>query len=346
MNEIIKENITPENEAIQIPASNIKKHFSKLGLILFLGTLLVYGVQLASLALTEKVPFISENTSLSFATTMLPMYIIAFPIIFWMLKKVPAQTNYEQKKMKPLHVFVAFLMTYAATYVCNIIGNVIATIIGIIKQSPVENVILEVTNSINPVVNILIIAICAPIMEEILFRKFLVDRTAQYGEGVAIFFSGLVFGLFHGNLIQFSYAFVLGMFFAFIYVKTRKIIYTIILHIIQNFMGSFVGLLVMEKSGFMKFAEALENITDEAAMMQLVMDNIAGIGIFVIYLVFILCIVFAGIILYLVNMKKFKLSAGEVVIEKGQRFKTILLNVGMILYCLFWIVQIILQLFQ
>ena len=161
MNEIIKENITPENEAIQIPASNIKKHFSKLGLILFLGTLLVYGVQLASLALTEKVPFISENTSLSFATTMLPMYIIAFPIIFWMLKKVPAQTNYEQKKMKPLHVFVAFLMTYAATYVCNIIGNVIATIIGIIKQSPVENVILEVTNSINPVVNILIIAICA-----------------------------------------------------------------------------------------------------------------------------------------------------------------------------------------
>ena len=115
---------------------------------------------------------------------------------------------------------------------------------------------------------------------------------------------------------------------------------------IQNFMGSFVGLLVIEKSGFMELSEALTTITDEAEMMQLIMDNIAGIGIFALYLIFILCLVFAGIILFLVNMKKFKLNAGEIVIEKGQRFKTILINVGMILYCLFWIIQIIVQLFQ
>lgn len=321
-----------------------RKHFSKLGLILFLGTLLIYGVQILALTIAKKIPFIAENESLSFLMTMLPMYIIAFPIIFSMLKKVPSQTDFEQKKMKPLHLFVAFLMTYSATYVCNIIGNIITTVIGIFKQSPVENVILEITSNINPVVNIFVIAICAPIMEELLFRKFLVDRTAKYGEGVAIFFSGLVFGLFHGNLVQFMYAFVLGMFLAFIYVKTRKVIYTIILHMIQNFMGSFVGLFVIEKSGFMKFSEALSTITDEAEMMQLIMDNIAGLGIFALYLIFILCLVFAGIILFLVNMKKFKLNAGEVVIEKGQRFKTVLINLGMILYCIFWIVQIIVQL--
>lgn len=342
------ETITTETNSTQTNIADTKmsrKYFSKLGLILFASTLLIYAVQILAMKLSENVPAIAENGSLSFLVGMLPMYVVAFPIIFLMLKMVPAVTL-EKKKMKPLHVFVAFLMTYAATYVCNIIGNVITTIIGVIKQSPVQNVLMEVTSNINPLVNFFIIVICAPIMEELLFRKYLVDRTAKFGEGVAIVFSGLTFGFFHGNLIQFSYAFVLGMFFAFIYVKTGKLIYTIILHMIQNFMGSILGLLVLNKSGFMELAEKLETITDEAELIKLLTENVGGIALFGVYLIFILAIVFAGIIIFIVNAKKFRLNAGEVTIEKGKRFSTVILNLGMILYCVFWIVMIILQLFQ
>ncbi len=326
--------------------NNTKKHFSTLGLILFLGTLLIFGVQILSLFLAEQIPAVAENKSLSFLATMLPMYIIGFPIIFLMLKKVPAQTGLEKKKMKPLHLFAAFLMAYSATYICNIVGNIITFFIGIFKQSTVENVILEATSGLNPIANIFIIVICAPIMEELLFRKFLVDRTAQYGEGVAIVFSGLIFGLFHGNLVQFSYAFVLGIFFAFIYIKTRNIIYPIILHMIQNFLGSFFGMYIIEKSGCMELLEASTASLSETELMNLIMDNIAGLGLLVIYILLLLCFVFAGIIIFLINRKKFTLNVGEITIEKGQRFKTIILNLGMILYCAFWIIQIILQLLQ
>ncbi len=325
---------------------DIKKHFSKLGLILFIGTLLIYVVQLGAMAIAENIPFIADNPSLSFAAAMLPMYVIAFPLIFLMLKKVPAQTNAESKKMKPMHVFIAFLMTYALTYVCNIIGTVITTIIGIFKQSSVQNVVMDITSSIHPLVTFIIVAICAPIMEELLFRKFLVDRSVKYGEGVAIVFSGLVFGLFHGNLSQFSYAVGLGMFFAFIYIKTKNIVYPIILHMLQNFMGSVVGMFVIEKSEFMKLAEQLEGITDDAEIMALMMDNLAGIGIFFVYFAFIMCIVIAGIVFWALSMKKLNVSSGEVQIEKGKRFSTLFLNIGTILYCLFWIVQIVLQLLQ
>ena len=51
------------------------------------------------------------------------------------------------------------------------------------------------------------------------------------------------------------------------------------------------------------------------------------------------------IIFWAINFKKFKCAPGEITIPKGKRFSTIILNVGMILYCLFWIIQIILQLF-
>ena len=56
-------------------------------------------------------------------------------------------------------------------------------------------------------------------------------------------------------------------------------------------------------------------------------------------------IVVFGVVMFFVNKRKFKLEAGEVTIEKGQRFKTVILNVGMILFCVFWLVMIVLQLF-
>ena len=55
----------------------------------------------------------------------------------------------------------------------------------------------------NMMVTFLYMVICAPILEEYIFRKLIVDRTVKYGQGVAIVLSGLMFGLFHGNLNQF-----------------------------------------------------------------------------------------------------------------------------------------------
>lgn len=321
-----------------------RKHFSKVGLIMFFGTLIVYAVQFIATAITSQIPVIYNNANLYFVTAMLPTYIIAYPLIFLMFKKIPVQLTSEKKKMKPLHIFIAFLIAYAGTYICNYIGTIMTTIIGFIKQSEVENVMVTLTGQINPLVNFLIVVIAAPIMEELLFRKFIIDRTAGYGEGVAIVLSGLMFGLFHGNINQFMYAFLLGVFFGFIYVKTRNIVYTIILHMFINFLGSFVSSLLLDISNYMELMEVLsvENATEE--LMTFLMDNAVGLIIFMLYAMILIGFVIAGIVLFFVNKRKFKLEQGEIIIEKGQRFKTIILNVGMILYCIFWIVMIVLQL--
>lgn len=76
-----------------------KKQFSKIGLVLFLGTLLIYGVQTLAYAIADHVPAITQNGNLYFLTGMLPMYIIAYPLIFFMFKKVPIQICGEKKKM-------------------------------------------------------------------------------------------------------------------------------------------------------------------------------------------------------------------------------------------------------
>lgn len=319
-----------------------KKLFSQIGLRLFIGTLIIFAVQLIFGAIAGNIPAVATSGDLSLLVSMLPMYIIAFPIIFLLFKNIPVQISGEKKKMSVKHLIVAFIMCYAGTYICNLLASILTGIIGALKQSDVENVMANLTSSISLPVNLFIVVICAPIMEELLFRKTLIDRTAHFGEGISILFSGLVFGLFHGNLVQFGYAFLLGVFFGFIYIKTKNIVYPIILHMVINFFGSFLGSIIMEKSGFYN----LPADATESEMMEFMMENAAGMMIYFGYALAIIILVIVGIVLFVKNRKKFVCAPGEVTIEKGTHFTTMILNVGMILYCIFWIVMIVMQLFQ
>lgn len=345
-------NVT-ENSAVSPEATNAaKKDFSKIGLFLLLGTLIIFAVQMGAVAISENVPAIANSEDLSFICSMLPMYVIAMPIIFLIFKKIPVTITGEKKQMKPIHILAAFAIGYAGTYACNLVGTLITTVVGILKGGQVDNVVLNLTSSISPLTTLVVVAVCAPIMEELMFRKMLIDRTYKYGEGMSIVFSGLVFGLFHGNLNQFAYAFFLGIFFGFIYVKTKNIVYPIILHMITNFIGSFVGTFILEKSRYLEFATKLTEVTadpttmDPNAMMNLFGEYAGGILLFFGYAMCLFAVVITGLIIFLVNKKKFTLAPGVVTIEKGKRFSTMVLNVGVILYSIFWIVNIVMQLFQ
>ena len=54
-------------------------------------------------------------------------------------------------------------------------------------------------------------ALAAPIAEELIFRGFVLRSLRPYGKLFAVFVSALLFGLFHGNLLQTPYAFLMGL---------------------------------------------------------------------------------------------------------------------------------------
>lgn len=63
---------------------------------------------------------------------------------------------------------------------------------------------------------ILCMGIIAPLAEEIVFRWLIYLRLRDYMRmGAAAVISGLIFGIYHGNLVQAVYAGLLGMFFAY-----------------------------------------------------------------------------------------------------------------------------------
>jgi membrane protease YdiL (CAAX protease family) len=58
--------------------------------------------------------------------------------------------------------------------------------------------------------------VLAPLGEELLFRGILLRALRDYGDGICILVSGLLFGLLHANVYQIFYAFALGAFFAWL----------------------------------------------------------------------------------------------------------------------------------
>lgn len=322
-----------------------KKHFSKLGLMYFLGTLIIMGVQyLTSFIIESAAPELYENYDLYFVLMMLPMYVITMPLMALLIRTLPAEQATEKKKMSAGQWFVAFIMCYAVVYVSNLVGMFLTQIISIFKGTPVANNILNVASTASPWANFLIMVICAPIAEELLFRKLLIDRTVKYGEGCSIFLSGLMFGLFHGNLNQFVYAFTMGLFLGFIYVKTRNIIYTILIHMLTNFMSSILAMWLLKSSGYLELMNSGYSTQEE--MMPFIMEHLPQMLMLIVYMLAIFALTIAGIILWIVKAKRFTFNPGEVTVPKGKLFSTYLLNVGMILFCAVWLLQIILQLFQ
>ena len=74
----------------------------------------------------------------------------------------------------------------------------------------------------------------------------LIDKLGRYGERLAIIVSAVAFGLFHGNLSQLIYATGIGLIFGFVYVKTGRVVYSCLLHILVNFFGTVPSLLARE----------------------------------------------------------------------------------------------------
>lgn len=343
--EVLDENVSEVSEDTGAIIIEGRKHFNKLGLMFLLGTLAVFAVQLGVIRIVEAIkPEWLQNPNTSLAVSMIPLYLLGMPILILLVRKVPA-TKVEQHSMKIWQFLLALVMCFCVMYCSNFVGVFITFIISIFKGGAVNNVLLDIATSTSLLVNFAYMVICAPIMEEYIFRKLIVDRTVKYGQGVAILISGLMFGLFHGNLNQFAYAFTMGMFLAFLYVKTGKIKYTIGIHMIVNFFGSIVSVLLLDAIDYQAYMEAASSGAGQEEMMRVIMASLPGWIAYMIYVFLIFAMVIAGIVLFIVFRKRFALAKGEVQLPKGKRFSIVMWNVGMVLYTVFWLVQIVWQLF-
>ena len=85
------------------------------------------------------------------------------------------------------------------------------------------------------------IILFGPIIEEIVFRGLIFNEMKSHLSLTAsIVLQGVVFGLYHANIVHSIYATIAGIFYAMVYNYTASIIASILCHIFYNIIGSFI----------------------------------------------------------------------------------------------------------
>ena len=166
---------------------------------------------------------------------------------------------------------------------------------------------------------------------------------SAYGAPIAALMSAMVFGLVHGNIQQYFYAFAVGLFFAFIYLRTGNIRMTILMHMCVNFFGGFVPsmlLRIIDTDELTNTLKRLANATaDSAEALKEYISLLTSIypALMMIYTwsltMFGLGIV--GVYFLIAERKKLTLATcrpAETAIPREKRGEVIFLNVGMLLF--------------
>lgn len=225
---------------------SLRKVSSKIGIILLLTLIITFAVQfLISILVNLLDPSIAFQPWYMWSMTVVSLYIIAFPIYVLMMKSIPsyevsAQTEAPLKKYSVKEIIMIIFICLAATYIFNIISVALNLLIGKLKGSPVTNPLEVAIGSSSVIYTFIVACVMAPIVEEIMFRKLMLNKLMVYDKRLAIIVTSFAFALFHGNLYQLLYAFVLGVIFAHITIKSGTVKYAIILHIIINTIGSII----------------------------------------------------------------------------------------------------------
>ena len=254
--------------------------------------------------------------------TFAPLYLIAVPIGLLLLRKVPVKPL-EKHDLKPSRYIVTAIICIFMMYAGNILGTIITALLQLLPGLSAGNPILNYATDNALLPKVLFMVILAPVIEEYIFRKQLIDRMHIYGEKLAVVTSALMFGLFHGNLSQLFYAFALGLVFGYVYLKTGKLRYSIGLHMLINLIGSVIGPLFLEKIAILDTMETLD-----LAALEPIMPWLIGFGAYVLAMI---GLAVAGLVLLCINKRRVSFAPSEMELPKGSRFKTAYVNVGMIL---------------
>ena len=242
-------NTTNTTDATNKSNDNIKDGLDNISIAYAVFSLVVTCVQLFISLGTSLLPLANTpniTSLITFAMIVISVDIIGFPLILGLTGKIPTREIPKQKfgffKFLP-YIF----MTFGIGIPLSFVGSLVNTMLTVPFGGSNTSVILELLNSSSILPRILVVGILAPIFEELIFRKVLIDRLSRYSTFLAIFVSGLFFGLYHGNFSQFFFATGIGLLFAFLYSKTGKIHLTIILHMVVNLFTSVITTTALQK---------------------------------------------------------------------------------------------------
>ena len=265
----------------------------------------------------------AQNIYFQWALSLLPLYLFGLPTVYLCICKM----DVNPPKQNGISIGL-FLLLFLIGRFFTMMGSLVSNFLIFVTESIIRKPIVDSTSELiakTPVWLIFIAAvIVAPIVEEFIYRKLIIDRLYVHGEAIAILVSSIIFALAHGNLYQVVYAFLNACILGWIYTRTGRLRYTIAFHMLTNFLGSIAVLPIVDAQE--KLQEMLSNGDLEMEMFSLAL-TVGGYSV----LKFALAVL--GAVAFFLSYKRF-LPHGRALdpIPKGKSLNVILLNPGCIAF--------------
>ncbi len=224
------------------------------------------------------------------------------------------------KKVSPLLFILLVFMVMGLSAVGNGVSNGLDFLWNSIFGREMQTASFEMPENIfMKIFYVITISIVPALVEEFALRGIVLGSLRRYGNMFAVVTSAFLFGLMHGNIPQFVFAFILGIGLGLCVIVSDSVWPAIAAHFLNNFMSIVLDDIIGPK------------LTDNEYIMM-----------FIIYMAAVLVI---GIVAFIIIIKKYRKPIHEkpdTVLSRGQRTEAFIVSPSMIILLIIYIAQFIL----
>ena len=294
----------------------------------FIASLLILlCVTLIGVPYSEEYAAFSGYTPVQYYWMIGVIYIVSLFVPFLILgaaSREPMESLLALGRIRPLDFIFCVLFGFGICLASNIPVYIVVAFLQSLGFSGDTPSYPQTDSAAANILYAVLIAVLAPLFEEFVFRGIILGKLRRFGNGVAIFGSAVLFGLFHGNFIQIPFAFLCGLALGYVVVRTGSLWASIAVHFLNN---SF-------------------SVTQEFYYRYADNPDAANLYIFYASLI-IFAVAFIAMIYLIVTRKKHKApNTGDVQIPLSRRIGAFFLSPGMILCILVSIGQAIATLWK
>lgn len=158
-------------------------------------------------------------------------------LLLWKKKDFCFRTLWKPGKPMTAGAFFGMLCVFmSGQAVFQLLVPVMEWLFNLIGLS-VMDALESATMQVDTLSMFLYMGVFAPVFEEILFRGLVLRTLEPYGKKFAIVGSAFLFGMFHGNVVQTPFAFLVGLVLGYAAVE-YNICWAMLLHMINNLVFS------------------------------------------------------------------------------------------------------------
>lgn len=184
--------------------------------------------------------WIINYTDNYFIVLLLSQIILVIPTIAYLvINKLNVAKAIRFNKIRLSNVVLIILFAYLITPLMNFINAISMLFV----SNDTTDFISNIVSNNGLFLSLFMVALVPCILEETVYRGIFYNEYSKISPFKGIVLSGFLFGIIHGNLNQFSYAFAMGIVFALLIEATNSILATMIVHFFIN--GTSILLLAM-----------------------------------------------------------------------------------------------------